>query len=114
MLLKKRAELDARLSGCSRDLIPSPSLLHAFPVGLTSISNIRSITSLRKNRVLRDFGEHSLWIAIQEYIAHYHAERNHQGLNNQLIIPSKNKAAGPVQRKQRLGGTLSYYHRNAA
>jgi transposase InsO family protein len=59
------------------------------------------------------FGENSLRTAVREYIAHYHAERNHQGLDNQLIIPIKTTAKenAPIQRKERLGGTLSYYYR---
>ena len=32
-------------------------------------------------------GEGSLRRAICEFIAHYHRERNHQGLGNQLIAP---------------------------
>jgi hypothetical protein len=33
------------------------------------------------------FGEESLRAAIQNFVAHYHSERNHQGLANQLISP---------------------------
>ena len=32
-------------------------------------------------------GERALYHAIHHYLAHYHAERNHQGLDNQLIAP---------------------------
>src|SRR5919199_5842650 len=32
-------------------------------------------------------GERSLSYTIQQYLAHYHHERNHQGLDNQLIAP---------------------------
>jgi len=62
------------------------------------------------------FGENSLRTAVREYFAHYHAERNHQALGNQIIIAMKteDKSNGPIRRKQRLGGTLSYYYRNAA
>ena len=54
--------------------------------------------------------------AIREYLVHYHTERNHQGLSNRLIVPitTAQKTDGPVQRKARLGGTLSYYCRDAA
>ena len=49
-------------------------------------------------------------------VAHYHAERNHQGLGNKLIAAENDNAAngGRVARRQRLGGVLSYYHREAA
>jgi len=62
------------------------------------------------------FGEDALRTAIREYLAHYHAERNHQGLGNRLIVPHAEqwKREGVVHRKQRLGGALSFYHRDAA
>ena len=62
------------------------------------------------------FGEDSLRKAIREFVLHYHLERNHQGLENRLIIPLKTEAetAGTVQRHQRLGGMLNYYYREAA
>jgi len=61
------------------------------------------------------FGENSLRTAVYEFLAHYHTERNHQGLSNKLIIPitAAWKADGTVQRKQRLGGSLNYYYRAA-
>jgi putative transposase len=33
------------------------------------------------------FGERSLRRAMSEYVAHYHAERNHQGKSNVLLFP---------------------------
>jgi hypothetical protein len=61
-------------------------------------------------------GERSLSYAIQQYLVHYHTERNHQGLNNQLIAREGTMGCqtGPVVRRERLGGLLSYYHREAA
>src|SRR5947209_14366425 len=35
------------------------------------------------------FGEQSLRTAVREFGAHYHGERNHQGLDNRLITPYK-------------------------
>jgi putative transposase len=32
-------------------------------------------------------GERSLYYVLQQYVAHYHHERNHQGLSNRLIAP---------------------------
>ena len=47
---------------------------------------------------------------------HYHFERNHQGLNNQLI--EKPRDAPNMDRvvscHERLGGILKYYYRSAA
>jgi putative transposase len=61
-------------------------------------------------------GQGSLRRAIAEYMAHYHEERNHQGLENRLIRPQHRRAvnAGLIQRRPRLGGMLNYYHRAAA
>jgi len=62
------------------------------------------------------FGEGSVWKAIHEFVLHYHHERNHQGLDNRLIMQEQLVAdsAAAVQRRSRLGGMLNYYHRQAA
>jgi putative transposase len=62
------------------------------------------------------FGEDSLRNAIREFVAHYHLERNHQGLSNRLIVPAKTNSANSrtVHRRQRLGGLLNYDYREAA
>ena len=62
------------------------------------------------------FGEKSLHTATLSYIDHYHAERNHQGVGNQLLIPDNevNRTAGEVACRERLGGLLRYYYRKAA
>ena len=62
------------------------------------------------------FGEESLRTAIREFTAHYHGERNHQGLDNRLIHPETGhlEGCGAVNRRQRLGGMLNYYYRDAA
>jgi putative transposase len=61
-------------------------------------------------------GERSLYYAIQQYLTHYHTERNHQGLDNRLIAPEGTVGChtGHVVRRERLGRLLSYYHREAA
>ena len=49
-----------------------------------------------------------------EFVAHYHAERNHQGLGNELIERlGRSNVEGPVRRRQRLGGMLNYNQRVA-
>ena len=61
-------------------------------------------------------GEKHLRRAIGEYLAHYHGERNHQGLDNLLLQGALAPANenGRVQRRERLGGLPNFYHRNAA
>ena len=62
------------------------------------------------------FGEKMLRTAIRQFLEHYHAERNHQGLGNQLIDPGEEvgQSLGEVQCRERLGGLLRYYYRDAA
>ena len=62
------------------------------------------------------FGERSLRRALSEYVAHYHAERNHQGKDNVLLFPRDIAIdrEGAVQCRERLGGLLRYYHQEAA
>jgi hypothetical protein len=45
---------------------------------------VRSIKESCLERMIF-FGKESLRTAIQDFVAHYHSERNHQGLANQLI-----------------------------
>jgi transposase InsO family protein len=72
---------------------------------------VRSIKESCLDRVIF-FGEESLPTAIQNFVAHYHSERNHQGLANQLISPEAGHLsnAGEVQRRQHLSGMLNYYY----
>src|SRR5450432_378618 len=61
-------------------------------------------------------GEGHLRAVVREFMEHYHAERNHQGLGNVIPFPSPDSASpvGRIGRRQRLGGVLSFYGRNAA
>ena len=62
-------------------------------------------------------GECSLRRALNEYVEHYHAERNHQGKGNVLLFPRDTdirREPQPVQCRERLGGLLRYYHQEAA
>jgi hypothetical protein len=63
------------------------------------------------------FGEAALCRALNEYLAHYHHERNHQGKGNALLLPAVSQDTehgGPIQCHERLGGLLKYYEREAA
>ena len=62
------------------------------------------------------FGRKSLERAVREYVEHYHAERNHQRLGNELIKPNDDVGVviGKTKCHERLGGILKYYHRRAA
>jgi transposase InsO family protein len=77
---------------------------------------VRSIKSECLDRMIF-FGEGHLRHVVEQYVEHYHAERNHQGLNNRLITSPSDAAESsgyPVASRERLGGMLRYYHRRAA
>ena len=60
------------------------------------------------------FGERRLVRVLNQFVAHYHGERNHQGLGNELITPEPRPLRGTqVRCRERLGGLLRYYHRAA-
>jgi putative transposase len=73
---------------------------------------VRSIKDECLSRMIF-FGEGMLRRALGEFVAHYHEERNHQGIGNRLLRPQAADAQGdgPVVRRERLGGLLSYYYR---
>jgi transposase InsO family protein len=62
------------------------------------------------------FGETMLRNAVVEFLGHYHGERNHQGMNNKILLPADvaGHKAGKVECRERLGGLLRYYYRKAA
>ena len=76
---------------------------------------MRSIKSECLDRMIF-FSEGSLRKAIEAYLVHYHAERNHQGLGNRLIdpLPFPPGGNGPVRCRDRLGGMLRFFYREAA
>src|SRR5262245_8826326 len=74
---------------------------------------VRSIREECLDRVIL-FGERRLRYVVDEFVAHYHRERNHQGLGNKLIAPQCDQNYGThVSCRELLGGLLRYYHRAA-
>jgi putative transposase len=51
-----------------------------------------------------------------QYAEHDHLERNHQGLENELIEDRRDELNidGSVECRERLGGVLKHYDRRAA
>jgi hypothetical protein len=49
---------------------------------------------------------------------HYHTERNHQGKGNLILFPARadriGETFGTIQRRERVGGLLKFYYREAA
>ena len=76
---------------------------------------VRSVKKECLSKVIL-LGERSLRQALDEYVDHYHAERNHQGKGNVLLFPRDTgiHPYGAVQCRERVGGLLRYYHQEAA
>ena len=66
---------------------------------------VRSIKDECLNRMIF-IGQASLRRAVSEYMVHYHRERNHQGLDNRLLLvpETATAASGSILRRARLGG----------
>lgn len=64
------------------------------------------------------FGEASLRQVLSEYVSHFHEERNHQGKGNVILFPKAKdrvgESTGQIQTRERLGGLLKFYCREAA
>ena len=64
------------------------------------------------------FGEASLRHALSNDVRHYHDERNHQGKDNVILFPAAadrlGSSSGKIRTRERLGGLLKFYHREAA
>ena len=74
---------------------------------------VRSIKEECLDRLIL-IGERSLTRAVTQFCEYYHCERNHQGLENKIIEPEFSSGEGGIQCRQRLGGLLRFYHREAA
>ena len=61
------------------------------------------------------FGETATRRAVRAFVMHYHTERNHQGLDNELIVPMDGPPdmEAEIETAERLGGLLRSYRRAA-
>ena len=61
------------------------------------------------------FGEIATRRAVRAFLVHYHTERNHQGLGNELIVPMVRPPDmdAEIETTERLGGLLRSYRRAA-
>jgi len=73
---------------------------------------VRSIKEECLDRMI-PIGECHLRQAATEIVDHYHRERHHQGIGNELIEGESPRREGRVRRRLRLGGLLNYYERAA-
>jgi len=78
---------------------------------------IRSVKSEVFSKMIL-FGERSLRHCLRNYVCHYHRERNHQGKGNVVLSPEPDDrvgaSSGEIRSRERLGGLLKFYYREAA
>ncbi len=105
-----------RVRGLLRDSGVKPLRLPANSPNLNAYAE-RFVLSIRRECLDRfvPLSERHLRTAVTEYVVHYHTERNHQGLGNELLtpLPASANDAGPIVSRERLGGILNYYCRAA-
>ncbi len=114
---------DTKFCELFREIIKScvikPLRLPARSPNLNSYSE-RFVLSIKSGCLSKFifFGEQSLIRATNEYLVHYHTERNHQGKGNVLLFPSSdfnpNAKDAPIAQRSKLDGMLNYYYREAA
>jgi putative transposase len=96
-----------------RDSGVKPLLLPARSPNLNAFAErfVGSIKSECLDRIV-PLGDKHLRAAVRAFVDHYHEERPHQGLGNELIAPKTTpRGPGPVQCRERLGGVLRFYYR---
>jgi transposase InsO family protein len=102
--------------GLLRDAGVKPLRLPARSPNLNAYAE-RFVLSIRRECLDRivPLSERHLRTSVAEYIVHYHTERNHQGLDNELVkpLPATANDAVPIMSRERLGGVLKYYYRAA-
>jgi putative transposase len=99
-----------------RDSGVSPLVLPAWSPNLNAFAErfVESAKSECLDRMVL-LGEEHLRAALREFVHHYHQERPHQGLDNELIAPTTTVIeTGQMKCRERLGGLLKFYYREAA
>jgi putative transposase len=100
-----------------KDAGVTPLLLPARSPNLNAHAE-RFVLSVKTEclRKLVPLSERHLRHAVREFAAHSHHERHHQALGDNLVVAETQagSADGRVARRERLGGLLNFYFREAA
>ena len=102
--------------GLLRDSGVKPLVLPAWSPNLNAFAErfVGSAKSECLDRMVL-LGEPHLRAAVRAFMHHYHEERPHQGLGNKLLAPQTTViGTGPIACRERLGGLLRFYYREAA
>lgn len=78
---------------------------------------IRSVKTEVLSRMIF-FRERSLRHCLAHYVSHFHEERTHQGKRNVILVPAPTdrigESSGQIRTRERFGGLLKFYYREAA
>jgi hypothetical protein len=114
---------DAKFSAAFDDILRSAGI---EPLVLPPQSPNLNAYLERWNRAVKEeclskmilFGEASLRHVLANYALHFHNERNHQGKANVILFPVPadriGESSGEIRTRERLGGLLKFYYREAA
>jgi transposase InsO family protein len=98
-----------------RDSRVTPLVLAGWSGNLNAFAErfVESAKSECLDRIV--LGEGHLRAAAREFVHHYHEERPHQSLGNEFIAPKTTvMGSGQMKCRERLGGLLKFYYREAA
>jgi putative transposase len=115
LIIDRDSKYTAQFKNILRDAGVEPTLISYQAANMNAFAErfVRSIKSECLDRLIF-LGERSLRRAIIEFVAHYHVERPHQGIGNELIDGRPSQGDGDVAVRERLGGLLRHYYRAAA
>jgi hypothetical protein len=109
---KFTAAFDAVFAAESMDILLTPP--HAPNANAVAERWVRSVRQEYLDHLLI-LNQAHLRRVLTDYVTYYNLERPHQGIAHQTPVPSRPPPAqGPVQRRDRLGGILHTYFREAA
>ena len=123
--------MDEKMQLLRQDFLPAQLLPLLQAEGINGCVAVQADSSRRENDFLLGLAADHPWILgvvgwvdlqsdqlesqLDQFCQHYHQERNHQGLDNKIIEPDfGSDREGEVNCRDRLGGWLRYYHREAA
>ena len=99
------------LGGSGVEIVPCPP--QAPRCNAFSERFVKSIKFECLNELIL-LGRRHLEVSIEKYTSYYNRFRNHQGFDNELVMPREFSKDGPIECQSELRGMLNFYYRKAA